>query len=82
VHLERRRNGVSSAGWLISVWSMVTVMPRVTHTCGSLPPLGRILATINPAFGFGQLGYDLVEKRGLTRYRARTYSSFGNFVVP
>jgi PAS domain S-box-containing protein len=33
-------------------------------------------------FRFGQLGYDLVEKRGLTRYRARTYSSFGNIVVP
>ena len=33
-------------------------------------------------FRFGQLGYDLVEKRGLTRYQARTYMSFGNFVVP
>jgi len=28
-------------------------------------------------FRFGQLGYDLVEKRGLTRYQARTYISFG-----
>jgi PAS domain S-box-containing protein len=27
-------------------------------------------------FRFGQLGYDLVEKRGLTRYKARTYISF------
>ena len=27
-------------------------------------------------FQFGQLGYDLVEKRGLTRYQARTYVSF------
>ncbi len=33
-------------------------------------------------FRFGQLGFDLVEKRGLTRYQARTYMSFGNFVVP
>ena len=33
-------------------------------------------------FRFGQLGYDLVEKRGLTRYQARTYMSFGNFVMP
>lgn len=33
-------------------------------------------------FRFGQLGYDLVETRGLTRYQARTYMSFGNFVVP
>ena len=28
-------------------------------------------------FRFGQLGYDLVEKRNLTRYQARTYLSFG-----
>jgi predicted ATPase len=28
-------------------------------------------------FRFGQLGYDLVEKRGLSRYQARTYISFG-----
>ncbi|MGA8262686.1 MAG: AAA family ATPase [Arenicellales bacterium] len=33
-------------------------------------------------FRFGRLGYDLVEKRGLVRYQARTYMSFGNFVVP
>jgi PAS domain S-box-containing protein len=28
-------------------------------------------------FRFGQLGYDLVEKRSLNRYQARTYISFG-----
>jgi PAS domain S-box-containing protein len=28
-------------------------------------------------FRFGQLGYDLVVKRNLTRYEARTYTSFG-----
>jgi PAS domain S-box-containing protein len=33
-------------------------------------------------FRFGRLGYDLVEKRGLTRYQARTYMSFGGVVVP
>ena len=33
-------------------------------------------------FRFGQLGYDLVEKRGLTRYQARTYINFGNGVMP
>src|SRR5436305_15298271 len=27
-------------------------------------------------FRFGQLGYDLIEKRNLTRYQARTYISF------
>jgi PAS domain S-box-containing protein len=33
-------------------------------------------------FRFGRLGYDLVEKRGLHRYQARTYMSFGNLIVP
>ncbi len=31
-------------------------------------------------FRFGQLGYDLIEKRGLRRYRARTYISFGTLM--
>jgi PAS domain S-box-containing protein len=33
-------------------------------------------------YRFGQLGYDLVEKRGLTRFRARTYMDFGGSVLP
>src|SRR5262249_5345138 len=33
-------------------------------------------------FQFGKLGYDLVEKRGLLRYQARTYMSFGTLIVP
>jgi len=33
-------------------------------------------------YRFGQLGFDLVEKCGLTRYQARTYITFGNAVVP
>jgi PAS domain S-box-containing protein len=33
-------------------------------------------------FQFGQLGYDLVEKRGLVRYQARTYMSMGAMVKP
>jgi PAS domain S-box-containing protein len=33
-------------------------------------------------FRFGQLGYELVEKRGLKRYQARVYMSFGNIVMP
>ena len=33
-------------------------------------------------FRFGQLGYDLVEERGLRRFQARTYMCFGNFVLP
>ena len=33
-------------------------------------------------FQFGRLGYELIEKRGLHRYQARTYMAFGNFVMP
>jgi len=33
-------------------------------------------------FRFGQLGYELVEKRGLKRFQARTYMSFGSIVMP
>ncbi|HEY2988769.1 MAG TPA: histidine kinase, partial [Candidatus Binatia bacterium] len=33
-------------------------------------------------FRFGRLGYDLVEKRGLKRFQARIYMSFGNIVLP
>ncbi len=31
---------------------------------------------------FGQLGYELVEKRGLKRFQARTYTLFGSHVMP
>jgi PAS domain S-box-containing protein len=31
---------------------------------------------------FGELGYDLVEKRGLGRFRARVYNSYAAFVLP
>jgi predicted ATPase/signal transduction histidine kinase len=33
-------------------------------------------------FRFGRLGCDLVEQRGLKRFQARTYSVFGNMVLP
>src|SRR3984893_685115 len=33
-------------------------------------------------FRFGQLGYDLVEKRGLTRYHARIWMNMGSTVLP
>ncbi|HYZ83111.1 MAG TPA: PAS domain S-box protein, partial [Bryobacteraceae bacterium] len=33
-------------------------------------------------FQFGRLGYELVDKRGLRRFQARTYVSFGNLVMP
>jgi PAS domain S-box-containing protein len=34
------------------------------------------------AFRFGKLGFDLVEKRGLERFRARVSQCFGYFVIP
>ncbi|HEV7613935.1 MAG TPA: AAA family ATPase [Steroidobacteraceae bacterium] len=34
------------------------------------------------AFRFGKLGFDLVEQRGLDRFKARVYMSFGNLVNP
>jgi signal transduction histidine kinase/CheY-like chemotaxis protein len=34
------------------------------------------------AFRFGKLGLDLVEKRGLERFKARVSLSFGYFVIP
>jgi PAS domain S-box-containing protein len=33
-------------------------------------------------FRFGQLGYELVEKRGLQRFQARTYMLFGSHIMP
>src|SRR4051794_32928485 len=33
-------------------------------------------------FRFGQLGYDLVEKRGLKRFQTRIFLNFGSLVIP
>lgn len=33
-------------------------------------------------FRFGQLGYDLVEQRGLRRYQARTHKTFAGLTIP
>src|SRR5262249_12548813 len=43
---------------------------------------GPCFGNYRDGFRFGRLGYELVEKRGLTRYQARTYMSFGNIVMP
>ena len=43
---------------------------------------GPCFGTYKDGFRFGRLGYELVEKRGLIRYQARTYMSFGNMVIP
>ncbi len=44
--------------------------------------LGPIFSDYRAGFRFGRLGYELVEKRGLHRYQARAYMSFGNLVMP
>ena len=33
-------------------------------------------------FRFGKLGFDLVQERGLTRFKARVQMAFGNLVIP
>ncbi len=33
-------------------------------------------------FRFGRLGFNLVERRGLKRFQARTYMHFGNVILP
>jgi PAS domain S-box-containing protein len=43
---------------------------------------GPCFGNYKDGFRFGRLGYELVERRGLTRYQARTYMSFGNIVMP
>ena len=55
-------------------------------SCAAYEFLGMVAG---PRFGdyaaeyrFGQLGYDLVERRGLTRFQARTYMDFGSIILP
>jgi PAS domain S-box-containing protein len=43
---------------------------------------GPYFNNYDAGFQFGRLGYELVEKRGLRRFQARTYMCFGNLVMP
>src|SRR5262252_806806 len=43
---------------------------------------GPCFGDYRAGFRFGQLGYDLVEKRGLKRFQARIYFNFGSLVIP
>jgi PAS domain S-box-containing protein len=61
-------HGNSDAACFAYVWLAMFAGPR--------------LGNYRDGFRFGQLGYDLVEKRGLTRYQARTYMSVGAMVMP
>src|SRR5262249_22347531 len=60
--------GNSDGSCFASVWFAIIVGPR--------------FGNYEAGFRFGQLGYDLVEKRGLKRFEARTYMSFGDIVLP
>jgi PAS domain S-box-containing protein len=55
-------------------------------SCVSYVMLARIagprFGDYQAGFRFGQLGYDLVERRGLKRFEARTYLCFALYVVP
>ncbi|MBB6186643.1 ATP-binding sensor histidine kinase [Rhodanobacter sp. MP7CTX1] len=61
-------HGNSDAAGFAYVWLAMFAGPR--------------FGNYRDGFRFGQLGYDLVEKRGLTRYQARTYMSVGAMVMP
>jgi PAS domain S-box-containing protein len=43
---------------------------------------GPCFGNYRDGFRFRRLGYELVEKHGLTRYQARTYMCFANIVMP
>ena len=62
------QHGNSGASCFAYVWLGMIVGPRFND--------------YPTAFRFGQLGFELVEKRGLDRFKARVYMSFGNLVSP
>jgi PAS domain S-box-containing protein len=43
---------------------------------------GQRFGDYEAGYRFGRLGYELVEQRGLKRFDARTYMTFGSFVLP
>jgi PAS domain S-box-containing protein len=61
-------HGNSGASCFAYVWLGMIVGPHFNDY-----PMG---------FRFGQLGFELVERRGLDRFKARVYMSFGNLVNP
>jgi PAS domain S-box-containing protein len=61
-------HGNSDASCFAYVWFGMIAAPR--------------FGKYEDAVRFGQLGYDLLQKRGLTRYEARTCMCFGSVVVP
>jgi PAS domain S-box-containing protein len=68
---------------------MVNLSLEHGNSDGSCLAYVLFAAIAGPRFGnykagreFGRLGYELVEKCGLTRYQARTFISYANMVIP
>ena len=61
-------HGNCDASCFAYVWFAMFGGPRFNH--------------YKESFRFGQLGFDLVEKRGLTRYQARIWMNMGSAVLP
>jgi len=55
-------------------------------SCYAYALLGRVLGSslgqYQAGFRFGKLGVDLVEKRGLDRFKASVYNAFGHHIIP
>jgi hypothetical protein len=55
-------------------------------SCHAYALLGRILGSnfgqYQAGFQFGELAVDLIEKRGLHRFKARIYNTFGHHIPP
>src|SRR5262249_45237772 len=68
---------------------MVNLSLEHGNSDGSAVGYAWLGAFLRPRFGnptagvrFGQVGLDLVEKRGLLRWKARAYANFGSLIAP
>jgi len=69
------------------VYRMINLSLQKGNSDGSCLAYAALGSTANARFGdskigfrFGYLGYELVERRGLKRFQARTYVAFGKLV--
>jgi PAS domain S-box-containing protein len=70
------------------LWRMVNLSLEHGHTDASCYAYVRLGTIAGPRFGnyeagfrFGRLGYELVERRGLRKFQARTYLGFAVFIM-
>ena len=73
VHRQRICIASSSVAWRTSAWSMATATDRASPMCWVGMLLGPRFGDYQAGFRFGKLGLDLVEQRGLLRFKARVY---------